>query len=173
MAWLKLGSAGVFYPGPALELSGFLGYLTPLASRWGVGLDVIEVPRRWGLALVVDVDFGETVAEPVDVVAGHQGQGVDPGIPGRFGITFFVSPSSAGQEPPDDVNEKQGCGRDEEDGPVSEARTIAVAVHVHLDEARARVLLDAGWGGWLDEGDWAARWCLTHGCGFGGSSSGR
>ena len=96
MAWLKLGSAGVFYPGPALELSGFLGYLTPLASRWGVGLDVIEVPRRWGLALVVDVDFGETVAEPVDVVAGHQGQGVDPGIPGRFGITFFVSPSSAG-----------------------------------------------------------------------------
>ena len=163
MAWLKLGSARVFYPGPAVELSGLVGRSTSLTPWWGVSLDVIEVPRRWGLALVVDVDFGETVAEPVDVVAGHQGQGVDPGIPGRFGITFFVSPSSAGQEPPDDVNEKQGCGRDEEDGPVSEARTIAVAVHVHLDEARARVLLDAGWGGWLDEGDRSAGRCLAHG----------
>ena len=92
-----------------------------MASWRGVGLNVIEVLRRWGLALVIDVDFGESVIEPVDVVAGHQGQGVDPGIPGRFGVTFLVSPSSAGQEPSDDVNKKQGCGRDEEDCPVREA----------------------------------------------------
>ena len=70
----------------------------------------MEVPRWWGLALVVDVNFGETVAEPVDVVTGHQGQGVDLGIPGRYGLTFLVSPSSAGQEPSDDINEKQGYG---------------------------------------------------------------
>ena len=73
------------------------------------------------MALVVQVDIGESVVEPVNVVAGHQGQGVDPGIPGRFGITFLVSPSSAGHEPSDDVNEEQGCGGDEEDGPVCEA----------------------------------------------------
>ena len=117
MAWLKFGAARGFLFG----LSGLLGYSAPLASRWGVGLDVVEVSRRWGLALVIDVDFGESVVEPVDVVAGHQGQGVDPGVPGRFGVTFVVGPPSAGQEPSDDINEKQGCGSDEEDGPVREA----------------------------------------------------
>ena len=120
MAWLKLGSARVFCPGPAVELSGLVGRSTSLTPWWGVGLDVIEVARRRGLALVVQVNIGESVVEPVDVVAGHQGQGVDPGIPGRFGIAFLVSPFSAGHEPSDDVNEEQGCGRDEENGPVRE-----------------------------------------------------
>ena len=75
--------------------------------------------------MVIDVDFGESVVEPVDVVAGHQGQGVDPGVPGRFGVTFVVGPPSASQEPSDDVNEKQGCGSDEEDGPVR--KVVAVS----------------------------------------------
>ena len=58
----------------------------------------------------VDVKLYEPVVGPVDVVAGHQGLGVDPGVSGRFGIAFLVGPFSAGHEPSDDVNEKQGCG---------------------------------------------------------------
>ena len=146
-----------------LELSGFVGYLTSLASRWGVGLDVGGLPR-WCLAFVdVYVKLLQPVAQAVDLVPWHQGKGMESGVSRGLGGMSLVGPFSTGPEPLDDIDEEQGRGHDEGDGPVREARPVPVGVHVYLDEARARMFPDAGRGGWLDEGDRSAGWCLAHG----------
>ena len=122
-----------------LELSGFLGYLTSLASRWGVGLDVGGLPR-WCLAFVdVYVKLLQPVAQAVDLVPWHQGKGMESGVSRGLGGMSLVGPFSTGPEPLDDIDEEQGRGHDEGDGPVREARPVPVGVHVYLDEARARM----------------------------------
>ena len=99
-----------------MGLSGFFCHLPPLASR-GVGLNLGDIPGR-GLALFVDVKLHEPVVEPVDVVAGYQGEGVSSGDFGGLGITLLGVSFSACHDPFEDVDGQEGGGRDEENGPV-------------------------------------------------------
>ena len=160
---LRNDGQGVFIPGPAVELSGFEWILPPLTSRRGVGLEVRGIPR-WRLALFVDVyvELLKPVVQVVDLFPWHQGEGMESGVSRGLGGVSLVGPFSTAPEPLDDIDEEQGCGHDEGDGPVREARSVPVGVHVDLYEAGACVLLDVCWVGWLDKGDWTAGWCLTH-----------
>ena len=160
---LRNDGQGVFIPGPAVELSGFEWILPPLTSRRGVGLEVRGIPR-WRLALFVDVyvELLKPVVQVVDLFPWHQGEGMESGVSRGLGGVSLVGPFSTGPEPLDDIDEEQGRGHDEGDGPVREARPVPVGVHVYLDEARARMFPDAGRGGWLGEGDRSAGWCLAH-----------
>ena len=48
------------------------------------------------------------------MVAGHQGEGVNPGVSCGLGFTFLVGPFPAGPESFQDIDEEQGGGRDED-----------------------------------------------------------
>ena len=130
------------------------------AGRWPRGQGHPEVAP--GVVRDVYVELLQPVVQAVDLVPWHQGEGMESGVSRSLGGVSLVGPFSTAPEPLDDIDEEQGCGHDEGDGPVREARSVPVGVHVHLDEARARMFLDAGWGGWLDKGNWTAGWCLPH-----------
>ena len=86
------------------------------AGRWPRGQGHPEVAP--GVVRDVYVELLQPVVQAVDLVPWHLGEGMESGV--SRGVSL-VGPFSTAPEPLDDIEEEQGCGHDEGDGPVREA----------------------------------------------------
>ena len=89
------------------------------AGRWPRGQGHPEVAP--GVVRDVYVELLQPVVQAVDLVPWHQGKGLESGVSRGLCGMSLVGPFSTGPEPLDDIDEEQGCGHDEGDGPVREA----------------------------------------------------